>query len=154
MPTRGSGEIVRPSLSPQLVPKDARLCQLRESHSEYLQMMSSEECPLLSELAPRMLHDLGWEKRACSPSVMQDLWQELSESALWTRSGTRLTMNRFMQAIRISESEDSLWTQRLHCQLFCCLNEGMLTGEACKKQFEKVVAPRVHEDGEEKVPSA
>lgn len=118
------------------------MCQIRESHSEYLELMDGQDCPLLNELAPRMLRDLGMTDRVCDATVCADLWEHLRTEHLWDRSGNRLTMNRFMQAIRIAKAEGHLWTSRLHCQLYCCIQEDLLCGDGLKKQFQEVRVPR------------
>lgn len=53
-------------------------------------------------------------------------------------AGSRITLNRFLPAVRTSAHEDKIWTARLHSQLYCCIEEGMLHGEAFMRHYERV----------------
>jgi hypothetical protein len=101
-------------------------------------MVDGDECPLLLDLFPRFLSDFGWENRACEPDIYAEVFDRLKTSDVWKKSGSKVTPNRFMQAIRASEQEDSLWTVRLHSQLYTCIQEDMMTGESFRKHFERV----------------
>lgn len=118
--------------------QDARLRQVREAYGEYLTMMDGSACPLLDDLFDRMLGDFGWSDRAAEAGIQAEVIQHLGELDLWSKAGSRVTLNRFLQAVRVSAVEDKVWTARLHSQLYCCIQEDMLHGEAFRRHYERV----------------
>lgn len=101
-------------------------------------MMEGSACPLLDDLFDRMLADFGWSDRAAEAGIQAEVIQHLGEIDLWSKAGNRVTLNRFLQAVRVSAHEDKVWSARLHSQLYCCIQEDMLHGEAFRKHYERV----------------
>lgn len=130
--------------------EDIRYHQSLECVSEHLNLSSPQECVLFQSLAPKMLSDRAaqTDEFLASESAEESLWWMLKAESPWARKGRKVSMNRFLAALRMGRDEDKHWNMRLYGYTLTCLEMDLLKG----KRFQGLLA-KLQDGGQEGGPT-
>lgn len=91
---------------------------------------------LFMQLLPRMLFDLQDQSLASHPEAAGLLFQRMVEDHPLRRKGAKISMNRFMSAIKMGDEDAQRWTQRYFFYLMTSVEQDYLHGRG----FEALMA--------------
>ncbi len=108
--------------------------QVGEAAKTYFSIASPKTCPYFQHSVPGLLRDRDQEWRIGEPNIVEALRDDAKTADAWEVKGNKITLNKFMSAIRESKTDDREVHTRLIAQLYCCIEEGMLRDKKLKKQ--------------------
>lgn len=91
-----------------------RFHQVKDVVEVVLQCVDFSEDQVFLELLPLMLADGDQQDRAADPAAAAEVHHDLAACSVWWNVGSKISMCRFMGAVRRSEEEDKLWHKRLY----------------------------------------
>jgi hypothetical protein len=95
----------------------------RSAVLSYLSVSDSSTCPVFTELAPRILADMGEDGFVSADSV-QRAWESLPEA--WRHKAPKVGLRVWFHFVRAMSVYLKIWHARLVVVWFMCLTQGML----------------------------